>query len=125
MDEVSPRASRIVAQSEEAYEAVRAICHLPNASIPGPIVYDVLGNLKLVGTLLHQVCSQLSDGLAASLKEYVVYEDDGADPAARVAEAKTFLAVAALLASDLGDELSKAQSAVARQGFRTAPTAEG
>ena len=124
MDDEPPPVPRIVVQSEEAYEAVRAISHLPFMSIPGPVVYDVLGNLKLVGSLLRQVCEQISDGLGASLKDYEVYEADGEDPAVRVAETRTYLAVAALLATDLGEELSKAQSAVACQGFRTVDPAE-
>lgn len=119
MDDQTPRTARIVAQSEEAYEAVRAICHLPFMSIPGPVVYDVLGNLKLVGGLLRQVCEQISDGLDSSLDDYEVYEDDCVDPSLRVAETRLHLAVAALLATDLGEELSKAQMSVTRQGFRS------
>ena len=86
-----------------------------------PTVYTILGNLKGVGHLLPQACTQLAASLGRSLNEYDVYEDDDRDPVASVATATDHLTKAAHLAAELGAELEKAQSAISRQGYRETP----
>lgn len=115
MDEEIPE---VVRAADDAYEAIRTINHLTITQVyAAPTVYSVLGNLKGVGHLLPQACTQLARSLGRSLDEYDVYEDDGRDPVASVATATDHLSRAARLAAELGAELEKAQSAISRQGF--------
>lgn len=114
-DEKTPA---IVQHADDAYESIRAINHLWHVSIPAPLAYQVLGNLKNVGHQLPQVLQSLADGLGRSLDTHDVREDDGTDPAANVQIASDHLALAARLAAELGQELEKAQSAIAGQGHR-------
>jgi hypothetical protein len=110
----------VVEQAEYAYEAVRRINHLTGGPMPAPLVYQVLGNLKMVGHSLPQALRQLGEGLLASLDTYDVYEDDDRDPVISVATAWDHLTQAAELAAQLGRHLEQAQSAISRQGYRTA-----
>lgn len=108
----------VVEEADAIYESVRAICH-SNTTHPAPTVYRVLGNLKgATGPMLAQALRQIAAGLGRSLNEYDVYEDDGRDPVQSVATATDHLTRAAQLADELGEELSKAQNAIARQGYR-------
>lgn len=110
----------VVQCADDAYEAIRAINHLTiNArSLPAPLVYSILGNLKGVGNMLPQACRQLASGLGRSLDTHEVYEDDGRDPVQSVATATDHLTRAAQLAEQLGQELANAQSAISRQGYK-------
>ena len=108
----------MVQHADDAYEAIRAINHLTRGAVPAPTVYDVLGNLKGVGHLLPQALTQLASGLALSLNEYDVYEDDGGVPVQAIATATDHLTRAAELAAQLGVELEQAQSAINGQGYR-------
>lgn len=115
MDEETPEVIRL---ADNAYEAIRAICHM-SQTYPAPTVYGVLGNLKAAGgPLLAQALRQLAGGLERSLNEYDVYEDDGRDPAGSIEMATAHLLEAASFAELLGKSLSKAQNAIARQGYR-------
>ncbi|ERI35388.2 hypothetical protein M707_21915 [Arthrobacter sp. AK-YN10] len=106
-------------EADAVYEALRAINHLTITQVhAAPTVYRVLGNLKGVGHMLPQACTQLAKSLGRSLDEYDVYEDDGRDPVQSVATATDHLTKAAELAAALGAELEKAQSAISRQGHR-------
>ncbi|MFJ5978416.1 hypothetical protein [Pseudarthrobacter oxydans] len=119
MDDETPE---VVRAADEAYEAIRAINHLTVSQVyAAPTVYSVLGNLKGLGHLLPQACTQLARSLGRSLDEYEVYEDDGRDPIQSVATAADHLTRAANLAAELGVELEKAQSAISRQGYRDTP----
>lgn len=119
MDEETPE---VIRAADDAYEAIRSINHLTITQIhAAPTVYSVLGNLKGVGHLLPQACTQLAKSLGRSLDEYDVYEDDGRDPVQSVAVATDHLTKAARLAAELGLELEKAQSAISRQGYRDTP----
>lgn len=103
---------------EVAFESVRAINHLTfGQTVPAPVLYDVLGNLKGVGYMLPQALNQLAEGLQRSLEELEVYDRDG-DPAVNVDLARQHLAAAAEAARVLGAELEAAQSAIAGQGLR-------
>lgn len=120
MDEETPE---VIRAADDAYEAVRSINHLTITQVhAAPTVYSVLGNLKGLGHLLPQACMQLAKSLGRSLDEYDVYEDDGRDPVLSVAAATDHLTRAAELASELGAELEKAQTAISRQGYRDTPT---
>lgn len=105
---------------EQASQAVRAINHLTGNGhpIPAPVLYEVLGNLKCVGHMLPQALTQLADGLARSLNQFVVY-DTGGDPAGNIQQARQHLAAAARAAADLGVALEAAQSVIASQGYRS------
>lgn len=112
-------AESLVDHAEAAAEAIRQINHLTiSMTQPAPVVYRVLGNLQAVGQRLPQTCNQLASNLGRSLNEFEVYEDDGADPVQRVAEAVDHLTRAANLAEQLGRELSGAQNVLSQQGYR-------
>ena len=106
--------------ADNAYDALRAMAHLTRATHPAPDVYRILGNLKNLGGFLPQISTQLAQGLVKSLQEYDVTEYEGKDPAASIALAGDHLARAATLAAQMGEELAKAQNAIAGQGYRTA-----
>lgn len=108
--------------AETAYEAIRSINHetifVPRG-IPAPVVYRVLGELKSAGGYgLNQALNQLARGLEHSLDHYDVVEDDGRNPNESVLEAAEALGQAADLANQVGRLLDRAQSAIARQGYR-------
>ena len=120
---MSEETPAVVQEADAIYESVRAINHLTifNAVIPAPTMYKVLGNLKgASGPMLAQALGQLATGLEKSLDEYDVYEDDSRDPAESVATAAEHMRAAAALAEQMGEHLSKAQNAIAGQGYRTA-----
>lgn len=110
----------VVQAADSLYESLRTINHvtLPGSSLPAPIVYRVLGNLKGIEYLLPQGLSQLAAGLGKSLDTYDVYEDDGRDPVQSIATVTDHLTRASQLAQQLGAELGRAQSAISRQGYR-------
>lgn len=110
----------IASWPDMAYEAIRSINHLTTGSecVPAPTLYEVLGNLKMVGHLLPQALEQLSVGLERSLGELNVYDGRG-DPAGSVAVAQELMAAAARAAARVGGVLELAQSAIAEQGYRT------
>lgn len=114
----------VEAAAEAAYEAIRSINHetiFVTGGIPAPVIYRVLGELKTAGGYgLNQALDQLARGLERSLDNYDVVEDDGRDPGESVLEATEALGRAADLASQIGRLLDQAQSAIARQGYRTA-----
>lgn len=113
---MSEETPAVVQEADAIYESVRAICH-DSRTHPAPMMYRVLGNLKgATGCMLAQALNQL----AAGLERFDVYEDDGRNPAESVAAAAGHMRLAAHLASELGDHLSEAQNAIARQGYRTA-----
>lgn len=107
-----------IGAADDVYEDVKAINHalISRTSIPAPVAYAVLGNLKLAGHGLSEVAGHLSRGLRASLDEYDVY-DNNRDPAQSVAMARASLDRAAELAAEIGDLLSAAQSSINLQGY--------
>ncbi|RJT75429.1 hypothetical protein D6T63_17950 [Arthrobacter cheniae] len=72
----------IVEAADTIYEELRTLCHhsLPGSSIPAPVAYKVLGNLKGVEFMLAQALNQLAAGLGKSLDTHDVYEFEGLDP---------------------------------------------
>ena len=88
--------------------------------MPAPLLYDVLGNLKGGGHRMAQALQQMSSGLGLSLDKYDVYDGEGRDPVQSVATAVDHLTRAAQLATELGQQLELAQSAINMQGYHQA-----
>src|SRR6266508_6675764 len=95
----------LVQHADDAYEAIRALNHGTYRTLPAPLVYDVLGNLRGVGHGIEQLAGQLATGLRASLAEYDVY-DHNRDPQASVELAEHALRQAVTAANRLGELLS-------------------
>ena len=113
-DHVQPS---LVDLGEQAAEAIRALNHRTVFdNVPGYVQYDLLGELHSVVTRLADLTANLSRGLFKSLEEHDVYEDDGGDPADRVAAAREHLGNAGMLATRLSFELERAQEALRLQG---------
>jgi protein involved in polysaccharide export with SLBB domain len=110
----------LVQHADDAYEAIRALNHGTYRTMPAPLVYDLLGNLRGVGHGLEQLARQLSAGLRRSLAEYDVY-DHNRDPQASVELAEHALRQAATAANRLGELLSAAQLAINAQGYNLVP----
>lgn len=108
----------IVRLADDAYQALRALNHHTiHGAIPAPVLYEILGHLKLLGPALGQLLGQLGDSLEQSLTEYDVYDDDGGDSATTIACCGEFLAGAADHARRLGRMLATAQTAITNQGY--------
>lgn len=116
MDTVN-RNLEITQEGHAVHAALHSITLLSHATHPAPVVYGVLGNLKNIGHFLPETCSRLVQGLVRSLDDYDVTEGDGTDPVESVMKAREHLSRAAELAEQLGEELSKAQEAIADQGY--------
>lgn len=113
----------IVREADEAYESVRAINHatIDANSIPAPVVYDFLGNIKTAaGHGISQALGQVAAGLLRSLDTRDVYGDNG-DPTDNAAAA-ALMHEGAGLATQIGTPLEEAQSRISRQGYN-APAA--
>ena len=115
---------RVVQLAEDSSEALRSLCHITGGPMPAPLLYDVLGNLKGSGYRLAQALQQMSSGLGLSLDKYDVYDGEGRDPVQSVATAVDHLTRAGQLATQLGQELDLAQSAINMQGYRQAEQAD-
>ena len=108
--------------ADTAYEAVRRIAAstLFRPALPAPDLYPVLGSLALLGHSLQQALGQLADGLDRSPQFYDLREDDpDRNPAYSIAEAVGWLSSAAQHAGTLGHACSKAQAAIAGQGWHS------
>ena len=108
----------VVQHADDAYEAIRAINHITidARSMPAPIAYRMLGNLKAMG--LQQALTQMGSLLERSLKTHDVYEWEDKDPVASVRDARSHLDNAAALAAQMQVHLAAAQNAIAGQGYR-------
>lgn len=88
-------------------------------SIPAPELYDVLGNLKwTLGHRTDPIMRSLARGLQASLDTHDV-TDTGGEPSESADAAASHLREAANLATQIGQCLEAAQTAIAGQGYRT------
>jgi len=106
----------VVQRADDACEAIRAINHLTAGTVPAPLAYEILGNLKGVAHRLPQALGQIGTGLTRSLTEYDVY-DRNREPAESVELARGFLLRAATKAAELGELLEQAQFAIHLQGY--------
>lgn len=106
----------------KAYDAIRKLNHdTIVATIPGPHVYGLMGNLKYAGG--HSLASLLENcarGLRRSVEEMDVYEDDRTDPSVNAYLAAQRLEMAAAKAREIGELLEKVQSDISGQGYREA-----
>ena len=99
-----------VAAADTAYEAVRSLAHGLGGPLPPAEVYEFVGALKLTVHALPQVLVQTASALAGALSVYdigevpVPGELELRDPVDGIAEA--------------GEELERAQSAIAGQWHR-------
>lgn len=110
----------LVEHASTAAEAIRAINHATQTGpIPAPVLYELLGELKLAAQRLPQALTQLADRLDASLRAYDVYDEPGRDPHYSVIEANTHLSDTARYAEKLAERLEAAQTAIHAQGYRT------
>lgn len=107
---------RLVKYADDAYEAIRALNHGTYRTIPAPLAYSLLGNLRSLGAALSQLADQIDAGLRSSLTTYDVYDNDR-DPAASVELAGLDLTRAASQANDMAWRFGHAQQAIAAQGY--------
>jgi hypothetical protein len=113
------RAEAVKDDANKVYDAMRAICHDMPHPVSAPTVYSLTGNLKLAaGYMLQEALVSMASGLERSLIDLDNYSTDDSDPAAAVAEAIGYLKKAATLAGHIGNELSSAQTAINRVGYR-------
>lgn len=111
----------VVREADTAYEAVRAINHatINVASLPAPVVYDVLGNLKTAaGHGMHQALNQVAGELMRSLETHDVYDHNGS-PTENAAAAAALIREAARHAAKIGALLEEAQSRISSQGYNS------
>lgn len=94
-----------------------AIALLSRGIHPAPVASKVMGNLICVSRFLPETFHQLAQGPVRSLERYDVADAGGADPAG-VTLAGEHLNRAAELAEQLGEELAKAQDALAGRGSK-------
>ena len=110
----------VVDDADEAYEIIKSIARRTSSgSIPAPVIYALVGNLKSAGGYtLAEALQNMAKGLQASLTTHDVYDDDG-DAAANADQAAAEIKAAAKLAEQIGRHLDAAQTAINRQGYRT------
>lgn len=104
--------------SEEAYLAIRTICHQRAESYPAPHAYKTLANLKMVAAALGTSLEIIGQGLTNSLDTHNVTDAPGTNPATSVTIANHNLAQATSLARQLADLLDSAQQAITHQGYK-------
>jgi hypothetical protein len=110
--------TKLVQCADDAYEAIRALNHGTRRTIPAPLAYSLLGNLRCLGVALSQLADQIDAGLRSSLTTYDVYDEDR-DPATSVELAGLDLTRAASHANDMAWRFGRAQQAIAAQGYRS------
>jgi hypothetical protein len=112
----------ITDDANDAYDIVKNMCHSLPVNAPAPLVYSVLGNLKLAsGYMMRDLLAGMVSGMSRSLIDFdnYVWGDDDASPAEAIAKANAHLETAIRLAAQLGDELSSAQAEISMVGYRT------
>jgi hypothetical protein len=108
----------IAQHADAAHTSLHAIALLSRETHPAPVVSNVMGNLISVSRFLPETFHQLAQGLVRSLGRYDVADAGGTDPAAGITLAGEHLTRAAELAERLGEELAKAQDALAGRGSK-------
>ncbi|MEC4018863.1 hypothetical protein [Streptomyces sp. H27-D2] len=113
--------------ADTAAETIRSLNHATRStkgelSYPGD-AYEVVASLKVLTQRLPQSFDQLSNFLAVLAKTGAVTADYGA-PDEHLAEARSALASAALIAQTLTDHLDRAHSALAPLGYEVATDEE-
>ncbi|MGA7204506.1 MAG: hypothetical protein WBX27_07765 [Specibacter sp.] len=104
--------------SEDAYLAIRTICHQRAEAYPAPHAYETLANLKMLAAALGTSIEIIGQGLTNSLETHNVTDAPGTNPATGVTIANHHLAQATSLARQLADLLDSAQQAITNQGYK-------
>lgn len=104
--------------SEEAYLAIRTICHQRAESYPAPHAYETLANLKMLAAALGTSLEVIAQGLTNSLETHNVTDAPGTNPAVNVTIANYNLDQATSLARQIADLLDSAQQAITNQGYK-------
>ena len=118
-----PGETTLTALAEHVAEAIRTLNHRTVfTSMPAPLLYELLGELQTVTERMPQLLQQCGQGVARSLDEYEVYEDDGGNPLGSISSANDHLGNAAALLQQAGTELERARIAIRGQGFRSSGT---
>jgi ABC-type transporter Mla subunit MlaD len=112
--------------ADTAAEAIRSLNHATQSfkgelTYPGD-AYEVVASLKVLTQRLPQSFDQLSQFLGVLAKTGAVTADYGA-PDEHLAEARSALASAALIAQTLTEHLDRAHNALATLGYDTASEA--
>jgi hypothetical protein len=108
----------ILRHADIANEAVGAMGRVAPEVLPGPIVYDVLAELKGLSHRLPEAFDKIASAMGKALKEFDMREDDGGDSEERSALSREHILKAAELARQMAAQLEAAQSAIAHQKFR-------
>jgi ABC-type transporter Mla subunit MlaD len=119
---MSRKSRTAVELSDAAAEAVRDLNHATQSAkgeltYPGD-AYEVVASLKILSQRLPQSFDQISDFLGTLAKTGAVTADYGA-PDGHLAEARSALASAAIVAQTLTEFLDRAHSALAPLGYDT------
>lgn len=92
---------------------------IPPASVPAPVVYDVLKDLSAIGVKLPDALLTLANRVSKSADDYVLTEDDPAKhPHDQLLLAVRALHQAAHSLRAAGAALDVAQEALAHQGYQ-------
>jgi hypothetical protein len=103
--------------ANDANQAIQTLKHATTmATIPAPVAYVLLGSLSEMQDAVAQLARQIATGLERSLSEFEVY-DDARDPGESLIEATAALTTTAINATRAAEFTSKAQAAIACQGF--------
>ena len=127
LDSLISHGERVRAASDEACEASRDLARAANGTsghvVPGPVAYDLLGNLKVLLWSLREVA--IPTGVANSLSDerIVVYdrgpEGDDRDPKEQLIRARAALEQMASALADAAACAEAAQVALNGQGWRS------
>lgn len=129
LDSLISHGERVRAASDEACEASRDLARAANGNsghvVPGPVAYDLLGNLKVLLWSLREVAEFMPTGVANSLSDerIVVYdrgpEGDDRDPKEQLIRARAALEQMASALADAAACAEAAQGALNGQGWRS------
>lgn len=108
----------ITRHAADAAESLRAMSHTMPQTLPAPILYDTLAEIRLLNARLADAMPRLTKKLYRSLDEFDVYQDDGGDPRLAAINACQHLHRIQDLAEQITIEVDAAQQAIAHQGFR-------
>lgn len=136
LDRLIAEGKTIRARADRAADAAEGLARAANGTncgtVPAPVGYDLLGNVKVLLWYVREATGYLPRGLERSLgdERIVVYDRDLAtgedrDPVAQVASANLHLERLNAALREAAAAAEAAQSAIAGQGYNPAPAAAG